>query len=294
MTRPGFLTLTASGVLLGLATAYACGCGFHPLRAVATLVLALAVHAAANAWNDYHDGRSGADAANTDGLFPFTGGSRLIQRGEVSLAQMRGLAVALVALVVPSGIWLAASAGGGLLLIGLAGLLLAWAYSAPPLALMRRGLGEITVGLAWGLVVIGADYVQRSRFFVIPAVCAVSFALLVANILLINGMPDAQADARVGKRTLAVILGPEATTAAYVVITLLAHVWLAVAVWLLVPPRGALAGLVALPLSLAAALLLWRRRRTPARLGPAIVLTIAAAQVHALAVAWGVASVQWG
>ncbi len=293
MTRPAFLTLTACGVLLGLATAYACGCGFHPARAAATLVLAVAVHAAANAWNDYHDARSGADAANTSGLFPFTGGSRLIQRGEVTESQMRGLALALAALVVPAGIWLAAAAGGGLLVIGLAGLLLAWAYSAPPLALMRRGLGELTVALAWGLVVVGADYVQRSRFFAIPAVCAVSFALLVANILLINGVPDAEADARVGKRTLAVIAGPEGAAFAYLALTLLAHAWLLVAVLLLVPPQRALLGLLSLPLSLAAALLLWRRRREPSALRSAIGLTIAAAQVHALAMAVGVASIQW-
>lgn len=292
MTRPAFLTLTACGVVLGLATAYACGCGFHPARAAATLILALAVHAAANAWNDYHDARSGADAANTSGLFPFTGGSRLIQRGEVTEVQMRGLALVLAALVVPAGVWLAAAAGGGLLVIGLAGLLLAWAYSAPPLALMRRGLGELAVALAWGLVVVGADYVQRSRFFLIPAVCAVSFALLVANILLINGVPDAEADARVGKRTLAVMAGPEAAALAYLLLALLAHAWLVVSVLLLVPPQRALLGLASLPLSLAAALLLWRRRREPSSLRPAIGLTIAAAQVHALAMAAGVASIQ--
>ena len=44
-----------------------------------------------------------------------------------------------------------------------AGLLLAWAYSAPPLRLMSRGLGELTVALVWFLVVIGADLVQRQQ-----------------------------------------------------------------------------------------------------------------------------------
>lgn len=199
MTRPGSLLLTVAACLLGMAFALACGCGFDPLRAAATLALAVTAHAGANVLNDYHDALSGADAANQEGLFPFSGGSRLIQQGLVSEADTaRWAAVLLLLLVVPAGLLLALHSGGGLVLIGMAGLFLAWAYSAPPLALMARGLGEVAVALAWWLVVLGADYVQRRQFFVIPAATAASFALLAANILLANGFPDAAADARVG------------------------------------------------------------------------------------------------
>jgi 1,4-dihydroxy-2-naphthoate octaprenyltransferase len=83
-------------------------------------------------------------------------------------------------------------------------------------------------------------------------------ALLLANILLINGFPDAESDARVGKRTLVVRLGPAPAAGLYLGLVLLAHGWLAVSVWLLIPPQAALWGLVSLPLSLAAAGLLWR------------------------------------
>ena len=151
----------------------------------------------------------GADAANVQGLYPFTGGSRLVQNGVVQVQDMRRLALALLALVVPGGLWLAWHSGSGLLWIGAVGLVLGWAYSAPPLALMARGLGELAVALAWWLVVLGADYVQRRGFFLIPALTALSFAVLAANILLINGFPDAPADAQVGKRTLVVRLGPD-------------------------------------------------------------------------------------
>ncbi len=293
MTRPGFLAVTAAAVLLGLATAAACGCGFSVGRAVATMVLALAVHAGANALNDYHDALSGADALNQQGLFPFTGGSRLIQQGVATTAQMRALAWVLLGLAIPSGILLAAHAGGGLIVVGAAGLLLAWAYSAPPFALMTRGLGELAVGMAWWLIVIGADYSQRGAFFVIPAVSAVSFALLVTNILLINGFPDAPSDARAGKRTLGVLLGPRAAAGLYLGIALAAHGWLVASVLLLIPPQRALAGLVSLPLSLLAAGLLWRHAQAPARLRPALALTIAAALLHAVAMAAGVASIRW-
>lgn len=291
MTRPGSLLLTVAACLLGMAFALACGCGFDPLRAAATLTLAVTAHAGANVLNDYHDALSGADAANQEGLFPFSGGSRLIQQGLVSAADTaRWAAVLLLLLVVPAGLLLALHSGGGLVLIGMAGLFLAWAYSAPPLALMARGLGEVAVALAWWLVVLGADYVQRRQFFVIPAATAASFALLAANILLANGFPDAAADARVGKKTLVVRLGARRAAWAYLLIALLAHGWLALAVWLLIPPDRALWGLASLPLSLAAGALLLRHAGQPQRLRPAIVLTIAAALVHALAIAAALAS----
>jgi 1,4-dihydroxy-2-naphthoate octaprenyltransferase len=158
------------------------------------------------------------------------------------------------------------------------------------LALMSRGLGEAAVALAWWLVVLGADYTQRGHFSVITAATAVSLALLLANILLINGFPDAEPDARVGKRTLVVRLGPIPAAGFYLGLALLAHGWLATSVWLLITPRAAMWGLVSLPLSLAAAGLLWRHAAAPQRLRPAIALTIAAASLHGLAMAAGLAS----
>ena len=85
MTRPGFLAITAVACLLGIAVAAACGYGPHLWMAMATMALALLMHAAANVLNDYHDALNGADEANAQGLFPFTGGARLIQNGHVSL-----------------------------------------------------------------------------------------------------------------------------------------------------------------------------------------------------------------
>ena len=189
----------------------------------------------------------------------------------------------------PAGLLLAVRAGGGVIVLGMTGLLLAWAYSAPPLRLMSRGLGELTVALVWFLVVVGADYVQRRQFFIIPASAAAGFALMVAAVLLVNGLPDAPADAQVGKRTLAVRLGPTATALLYGWLVLGAHVWLALSVWLLIPPVPALWGLVSLPLALAALGWLWRFRHQPQRLKPALALTVAATLLHGLGMTWGFA-----
>lgn len=290
MTRPGFLAVTAAACALGLASA-----ALHaPLKlpqALLTVVLALVAHAGANVLNDYHDARNGADAANHSGLFPFSGGSRLIQNGAVSVDDTGRWAAWLLLGLIPAGLLLAAWSGAGLVLIGAAGLFLGWAYSAPPLVLMSRGLGELAVAGAWWLVVLGTDYVQRGAFAQMPALLAVSYALLIANILLINGVPDAPADASVGKRTLVVRLGARGTALLYLLLALLAHGGLALMALGQAVPHGALWGLLTLPLSLTAALLLWQRTSTPTRLRPAIGLSIAAAVLHGLLTGAGLV---WG
>ncbi|MFZ1499150.1 MAG: prenyltransferase, partial [Giesbergeria sp.] len=225
MTRPGFLVITAIGCALGMATAVASGGGFSWPRGLATWALALLAHASANMQNDYADALNGADAANSAGLYPLTGGSRLVQRGVVTAADMRQFSLVLAIVVVLGGIWLAVHGGGGLLVLGLVGLLLGWAYSLPPLALMKRGWGEVSVALAWALVVVGADYGQRGRFFLVPAAAALGYGLMIGNILLANAFPDAAADARVGKRTLAVRLGLQRSAWLYLAVAFAAQAW---------------------------------------------------------------------
>lgn len=287
MTRPGFLIITAVACVLGTSVAVAYGHGLNLWTALATLLLAVLMHAAANVMNDYHDALNGADDANNQGLFPFTGGARLIQNGQVSVADTHHLAKALMVFLIPCGLLLSAQVGVGLLFLGLMGWLLGWGYSAPPLAFMKRGLGELTVALTWGLVVVGADYVQRGEFFATTMAIAVSFAVLVGNILVINGFPDAHADAQVGKRTLVVRAGPVIAAWLYLALVLLAHAWLVTGGCLLIHPDLTWWGLVSLPLSLLAFVFLLKNTHQSARLKPAIVLTIAAAVLHGLAMSVG-------
>ena len=281
-TRPGFLLVTAVAAGLGIAQSQACGCGWDPVGAVATMVLALMTHAAVNLYNDYGDAVGGSDAINTQRLTPFSGGSRAIQDGLFTAEQMRQGALWLAMLVVGGGILLAARAGPGLLLVGLAGATLGWAYSSPRVALMSRGLGEPAVALGWWLVVVGADHVQRHAFSAMAAVSGVSLALLVLAILWVADVPDAAADAAVGTRTLVVRWGAGAAAWAYLGLVLAAHGWVALWWWVDWLPTAAWWALGSLPVSLLSALVLLRHARTPARLRPAVAAAIAAACVHGL------------
>ena len=294
-TRPAFLSATLVAVLLGLAGAHANGVAIQALPALLTLVFALVAHAGANVLNDYYDALSGCDAANSERVFPFTGGSRFIQNGVLTPRQTAVFGWSLLGAVVPAGMWLAAHCGAGLLGIGLLGLVIGWAYSAPPLYLAGRGLGELAVTVGWLLIVVGSDYVQRGGFSFMPLAAGLGYVLLLANLLYINQFPDWRADAQAGKRTLVVRLGRRHARWGYLALALGAHVWLLGCIALGALPNAALLAMLAAPLALHAAHGLWLHAEEPARLAPAIKQSIAAALIHGLllaaAIAWTAARV---
>ena len=286
-TRPAFLSVTAVAVLVGIANAASSGLDVRPVLALATLLPALLAHAAGNLINDWADAGNGGDAINKARLFPFTGGSRLIDNGVLSRQAVVRLALVCALAATLGGLALSLVTGPWLLAIGAAGLTLAWAYSTPPLWLVARGFGEITIATVWLLVVVGADGVMRGAVDASAAIAGLPLALLVANILYVNQFPDLEADATVGKRTLVVRLGPGRARGGSLLLAALAYGWLVATVLAGHLPQAALAGLTSAPLSLIAALGLWRFATVPTRLGPAIRLGIAAAVLHGVALAIG-------
>ena len=279
-TRPAFLSVTLVAAVLGLATARVGGIDLDPLKATLTVLFAMVAHAGVNVINDYHDALNGSDAANTERVFPFTGGSRFIQNGVLSANATGVFGYALLAAVIPASLWLSLHSAAGLVGIGLAGLAVGWAYSAPPLQLMSRGVGEAAVAAGFLLIVVGADFVQRGSFSFLPVAAGLGYALLVANVLFINQFPDFHGDRAAGKRTLVVRLGPLGARWGYPLIVVLAHGWLILEIGRReLPPVAAIAAL-SLMFSLKAARLLMTHATEPGELEPAIKLTILAANLH--------------
>jgi 1,4-dihydroxy-2-naphthoate octaprenyltransferase len=284
-TRPAFLSVTFVGCLLGLAVAVHSGVALDPLKATVTLLFALLAHAGANVINDYYDAISGCDDANEERVFPFTGGSRIIQNGVLSQRETGRFGYALLAVVVPAGLWLTAVSAPGLIAIGLAGLLVGWAYSAPPVKLQSRGLGEFGITAAWLLIVVGSDFVQSHTLSFAPVAAGLGFALLVANVLYINQFPDTKADALAGKRTVVVSLGVQRARWGYVLIALLCYGWVAAMILLGHLPFVAALSLLPALASLRAAQNLFQYAARPQWLAPGIKLTILAASLHGLLLA---------
>jgi 1,4-dihydroxy-2-naphthoate polyprenyltransferase len=233
-----------------------------------------------NVLNDYYDALNGTDAQNTERIFPFTGGSRFIQNGVLTLAQTRNFGFALMACVAAAGLWLMARSAPQLMYVGLAGLFIGWAYSAPPFKLNSRGLGEMCVAAGFLAITVGTDFVQRKGFAAAPFIAGLPYALLVANLLYINQFPDRTADTAAGKLHWVARLEVQHARWGYVFIVALAYAWLIASVVLGWLPMLALLALLALPLSAKAAQLLLRHAAQPRQLGDAIKLTIAAMMGH--------------
>ncbi len=287
-TRPPFLLVALVGALLGLASAYYVGATIVIWTAVLTVLGALIVHAGINVLNDYYDDLNGTDRANTERLFPFTGGSRFIQNGVLSAREMGRFGFGLMALTIVIGLILLFEAGIGLTVVGLLGLLIGWAYSAPPLALNSRGMGELCVAMGFGwLIPLGASYVQSGFYPLITLLVATPFALLSAVLLYINQFPDYKADEQVGKDHWVVRLGPHKARWGYLLIILMAYGLLALMLASGLLPGWCGLGFLPLPLSLFAAVGVIRFAEQPAQLLPAIKCTIAAALSHGLLMCLG-------
>jgi 1,4-dihydroxy-2-naphthoate octaprenyltransferase len=288
-TRPQFLTAIGLPVLVGTSVAWWSEATFSLGLLLLTLLAALLGHAGANVINDYFDHRSGADDLNEDPLTPFAGGSRMIQLGRLSPRQTLWLGLALLGAAIALGIGLVLISGMGLLWIGLLGMALAWYYSAPPLALNYRGLGEVVVALDFGVLTIaGASYVQLGTVPLAAWYVSVIVGLLVAAILYINEFPDHDADRAAGKRTLVVLLGPERAVALLPLFTLLPLGLIGTGVLLGLMPWPTLVALAAAPLAVRAQRVLRANYREPRALVPAIqsVIGLQAAVCLILALAY--------
>jgi len=247
-TRLPFLTATIVPVLLGIAVAAYDG-DFNFWLALLTMIGACAVHIGVNTTNDVFDALSGADEANVNPT-QFSGGSRVIQRGIVSLRTMALVAAGAWLVGIIFGLLLfAMRPSAELLVIGMAGVVLGVFYTAPPLKLVHRGLGEIVTALGFGpLMVLGAYAVQRQALSWDAFVASVPVAILVALILYVNEIPDRHSDARAGKRTLPVRFSKRAIATMFLCSALAAFATIVagvVAGWL---PLAALVALVALPM----------------------------------------------
>jgi len=182
--------------------------------------------------NEYFDYPSDVENRNAG---PFTGGSRMLVVGALSFDEVRraigGLTAAVV--VVAAGIVAVAPDGrGGLIAAVLAlGLVLGIGYTAPPLRLSYRGLGEIDVAFTHSIYVLAAGYIAQTGAWndPLPYVIALPsfFAVLSANTL--AGIPDREADSGVDKRSYTVLFGARTAAAIAIASALgaaLAGVWL--------------------------------------------------------------------
>jgi naphthoate synthase len=199
--RPATLSLGIVPVLVGTACAFRVG-GLDVRAAVAALAGAVLLQIGANLSNDVFDFEKGADT------FQRLGPIRVVQSGMLSAAAVRvGMTVSF-GLATVAGAYLVFVAGPVVVVIGLLAIASAIAYTAGPYPLGYNGLGEVFVLLFFGLVaVVGTAFVQVRAVPGLAWLASAPPGLLSAAVLAVNNIRDRESDARVGKRTLAVLLG---------------------------------------------------------------------------------------
>jgi 1,4-dihydroxy-2-naphthoate octaprenyltransferase len=199
--RPFSLTATVSPILVGTAVALYDGL-FRPLNFAAALLASLFLQIGANYFNEYFDWRYELDHAGS------LGSSTVIFRNEMSAGQVLAGGIGSFALAALFGLVLLVTIGPVILLFGLAGMAIAYFYSAKPFKFATRGLGDILVYIAMGfLMTWGAYYVQLPRWSWMAFAASVPVGLIVTAILNMNNTRDYQDDLAVAKRTLPVRFG---------------------------------------------------------------------------------------
>lgn len=282
------LTASAASVAVGVAAAFAATGQVQWGWALLTMVAAVALQACTNIKNDLDDQLTGADDKNRTPILGFTGGSRVLQRG---LATRGDLLVAMLAFGVVSaaiGVYFAIAGRPSVLLFGVAGLAVGFAYTGAPLRLANRGLGELAVALAFGVgIVCGTAYVQMGTVPLVALAASVPVSVLIALVLFINGFQDAASDDEVSKRTAVVRLGQRRASLAYPVIVGAAALALVLLVVAGALPRFALLGLAGFPLFYKAAKVARISFDQPMELVPANAYTVVGHLASALALAVG-------
>ena len=191
-----------------------------------TLFGVIFLHLSANVFNDYFDGKSGADEANNDYFLPFSGGSRSVELGLITPAGQFRLGLFLMGVAVTCGIPLVLQYGLAIAQVGVLGALLGFFYTAPPLRLIaRRGLGELTIGLCFGpLLTLGTVAALSGNMDMNAFWMGLPVGLLTTGILWINQFPDYESDKATGKNNLVVTLGVSLSRFGYAAIMIGAFV----------------------------------------------------------------------
>lgn len=207
-SRPQFLTASASPVLVGSALGFTITGTFNwPLFLLALFAI-MALHSGANIANDYFDHLSGNDWGNKN-LTPFSGGRQFIQQNILSPKATLAASIFCLAISVLLGlVILYLTRSWFILILGLAGLLGGFFYTAPPVKFGYRGIGEIAIAFLFGILpVYGSYYLQTGLIDITPLPAACVVGILIFLIILINEFPDLPADAAVNKKTIVVCLG---------------------------------------------------------------------------------------
>ncbi|HUP45798.1 MAG TPA: 1,4-dihydroxy-2-naphthoate polyprenyltransferase [Thermoanaerobaculia bacterium] len=217
--RPKTLSAAVAPVIVGTALALRDRGAIPWIYAGLALAGAVLIQIATNYINDALDFRRGADTSARLGPMRVTQAGLLTDR-----SVLRGAYVCLL-LAALCGVPLILRGGLPILLIGVASIAAAYAYTGGPYPLAYHGLGELFVMIFFGIVAVGGTYYVLTLDYGADALwCGVAIGSLAVVILAINNLRDLPTDGASGKRTMAVRLGERGARLEIVVFAVIPYV----------------------------------------------------------------------
>lgn len=248
--RPAFLWLTVAVVCLGTAIALFQGAVWSASWFAVLLVTALLAHVLVNMLNEYQDFQSGLDGFTQK--TPFSGGSGALPQHPQAAPVVRNTLWALGLVFMALGAYIVAHIGWAILPFGLLGGALIVTYTA--FITRQPWLCLLAPGLAFGpLMVVGTAYAWSGVFSGLALALSMVPFFLVNNLLLLNQFPDREADQKVGRFNILMLLGLPFASRLFVVFLGLAYLSLGLSVAMYSLPMGVyfgfLTALLALPMA---------------------------------------------
>ena len=233
--RPKTLSAASAPVIVAAALAWRDRHAIEWIYALCALFGALFIQIATNLINDALDFKKGADTQERLGPL------RVTQAGLLNPEHvLRGGYVCLF-IAALFGIPLVAHVGWPLIIIGLASMLMAYAYTGGPYPLAYHGLGELFVMIFFGIVAVGGTYYVLTLQYAMDAfLCGIGIGSLAVVILAINNLRVLGGYRASNKKTIATRIGERGARIEIVVFVVLAFL-----------AMRSLMVLIALPLAMA-------------------------------------------
>lgn len=243
--RAPFLVVSLIPAVLGGLIGYYSGYFDWTIFILATIGIVMA-HGAADFIDDYYDFING-NLGNKDQQFH---DSPLI-RGEVTLRQVMIATLISLGIAFAAGVYLLIEVGMPVLYLMLAGTFIVLFYTAPPIRLNYRGLGETMLFFAFGpMIVFGSYFVLSGKFSWEPIFASIPLGIFTMNVGIVSNTFDYHDDVKSGKRCIPVRFGQRTAVNIIIIGTILAYIGVISGVVLDFLPVWSLISLLTIPLAM--------------------------------------------
>ena len=266
--------------LLGGVIAWAQGYPLHLFHFALVLLGVTLNHFGLNLVDDVLDYRHAVDLKKGDEKNFFAGGSGVLPEGLLKDTQMLKVASLFFVATAAIGAYLTYACGWPVLVLGLFGMASSIFYTVPPIRFGYRGFGELGLLVNFGpVIVMGSYYVQTQTLAMEPLIASLVPGFMMWSMIIINEIPDYEADRLGGKWNLVARFGRFAGAVLYGIGLIIAYGILIIAALANALSPFVLLGLISLPFAVKSLAVMGRHLNNSLAMAPA---NLAMIKVHSL------------